>query len=101
MWSASFETILVFSGATMALNTLFSVLGLFILRSKQSTAPEFVQPLYPFPAIIFSAITGATLIFLSLERPSQIMVSIAIIITGGILYWLLQGKSGGKTLPRS
>ena len=32
LWTASFEQILVFSGATMALNTFATVLGLFILR---------------------------------------------------------------------
>ncbi|HSG63072.1 MAG TPA: amino acid permease, partial [Pseudomonadales bacterium] len=62
MWSASFETILVFSGATMALNTLFSVLGLFILRRRNDVAPVFKQPWYPLPALIFTAITSATLI---------------------------------------
>ncbi len=34
LWTASFDQVLVFSGATMALNTFFTVLGLFILRRR-------------------------------------------------------------------
>jgi APA family basic amino acid/polyamine antiporter len=99
MWSASFESILVFSGATMALNTLFSVVGLFVLRRRDKNKPEFVQPLYPLPAIAFSGITTATLIFLCIQRPQQIAVSIAIILSGGIVYWLVTRQKVGKILP--
>lgn len=89
MWSASFESILIFSGATMALNTLFSVVGLFILRHRDKSTPAFQQPYYPIPAIIFSAITLATLVFLTLQRPSQLLVSLAIIVSGALLYALV------------
>jgi APA family basic amino acid/polyamine antiporter len=99
MWSASFESILVFSGATMALNTLFSVVGLFVLRRRDKNKPEFVQPLYPLPAIAFSGITTATLIFLCIQRPQQIAVSLAIILSGGIAYWLVTRQKVGKILP--
>ena len=48
LWTASFEQILVFSGATMALNTFATVLGLFVLRWKR---PHLSRPfrvtLYP------------------------------------------------------
>lgn len=90
MWTASFETILVFSGATMALNTLFSVVGLFILRLKDKKTPSFSQPLYPLPALVFSVITAATLIFLAMQRPAQLLVSLGIVISGAVVYWLLQ-----------
>ncbi len=89
MWSASFESILIFSGATMALNTLFSVVGLFILRHKHQGTPAFKQPYYPFPALIFTAITTATLIFLTLQRPTQLLVSLVIIVSGATLYFLV------------
>ena len=93
MWSASFESILVFSGATMALNTLFSVVGLFILRHKNTQQPAFKQPFYPLPAVIFTTITGATLVFLTLQRPTQLLVSAGIIISGAVLYYLVHPRS--------
>lgn len=102
MWSASFESILVFSGATMALNTLFSVVGLFVLRRRQGEPEgnvEFRQPLYPLPALIFSLITSATLIFLCIQRPLQIAVSLVIILSGAAAYWLVTRQRIGNTLP--
>ncbi len=39
IWSASFESILVFAGFTLGLNTFFTVLGVFILRRTQPTCP--------------------------------------------------------------
>ena len=92
MWTATFESILVFSGATMALNTLFSVVGLFILRRRQPQQPAFMQPWYPLPALLFTAITGATLVFLTMQRPAQIAVSIAIVVSGALLYWYFRPR---------
>jgi len=57
MWSSSFERILVFSGVTMALNTLFAVFGVFILRRRDADnerdSDAFRIPLYPLPPILF------------------------------------------------
>ena len=54
LWTASFEQILVFSGATMALNTFATVLGLFILRWRQPQLPRpFRVTFYPITPLIF------------------------------------------------
>ncbi|MEO1082433.1 MAG: amino acid permease, partial [Pseudomonadota bacterium] len=70
LWSSSFDRILIFSGATMALNTFFTVLGVFVLRWRQ---PELSRPfktwLYPLPPLLFLLITGWTLLYVVLQRP--------------------------------
>lgn len=78
LWTASFESILIFSGATMALNTLFAVIGVFILRHREGdegveSTPFFRVPFYPLPPLLFVALTGGTLIYLTIERPVEIM----------------------------
>lgn len=87
LWSASFERILVFSGATMALNTFFTVLGVFILRRRH---PHLVRPfriwLYPLPPLIFLSITGWTLLYIVLQRPIEALISLAIIASGTVFY---------------
>jgi APA family basic amino acid/polyamine antiporter len=89
LWSSSFESILVFSGATMALNTLFTVLGVFILRWRQ---PELARPyrtwLYPLPPLVFLAITGWTLIYTIVQRPAEAWMGLGIISSGALCYWL-------------
>jgi len=94
LWTASFESILIFSGATMALNTLFAVVGVFILRSRESGPAEssreksaFRVPFYPLPPIIFIAITGWTLLYLVIERPVEILFSVGVIVTGIVGYY--------------
>jgi APA family basic amino acid/polyamine antiporter len=90
MWSSSFERILVFSGATMALNTLFAVFGVFILRrrdtGKERGKEAFRIPLYPLPPILFILITLLTLGYLVIERPVEILFSLSVIVSGSLLY---------------
>ena len=91
MWSSSFEQILVFSGATMALNTLFAVAGVFVLRHKRrhttdQDPEDFRIPLYPLPPLIFIAITLATLIYLVTQRPTEILFSLSLVALGALLY---------------
>jgi APA family basic amino acid/polyamine antiporter len=97
MWSSSFERILVFSGVTMALNTLFAVFGVFILRRrdavKEKDSGAFRIPLYPLPPILFILLTLLTLGYLVIERPVEILFSLGVIISGSLLY-LLACRSG-------
>ena len=87
LWTASFEQILVFSGATMALNTFATVLGLFVLRWKR---PHLSRPFrvtfYPLTPLIFLGITGWTLTYVVIQRPVEALISAAIILTGGVFY---------------
>jgi len=87
LWTASFEQILVFSGATMALNTFATVLGLFILRWQQPHLPRpFRVTFYPITPLIFLSITGWTLTYVVIQRPVEALISAAIILTGGVFY---------------
>ncbi len=89
LWSASFDRILVFAGATMALNTFFTVLGLFVLRWRQPDLPRpFRVVLYPLPPLIFLTITGWTLLYIVLQRPVEALISAGIVASGAVFYWL-------------
>jgi len=87
LWSASFEQILIFAGATMALNTFATVLGLFILRWRQPDLPRpFRVTLYPFTPLVFLTITGWTLIYIVMQRPIEALITGGIVLSGGLLY---------------
>lgn len=89
LWTASFERILVFSGATMALNTFFTVLGVFVLRWRR---PQLARPfrtwLYPLTPLLFLGITGWTLLYIVLQRPVEATISGAIVVSGALFYLL-------------
>jgi APA family basic amino acid/polyamine antiporter len=87
--SASFESILVFAGFTLGLNTFFAVLGVFLLRIRQpQLARPYRIPLYPLPPLIFLGFTGWTLFYILLERPLEGLMGLAIIGSGAIFYQL-------------
>lgn len=87
LWTASFESILVFTGATLALNSLITVMGLFVLRWRQ---PDLKRPYktwaYPLPPLIFMGITGWTLFYIIQNRPEEAQISGAIIMAGAVVY---------------
>lgn len=97
LWSATFESILLFSGATMAINSLFVIIGVFILRRRNDNENNgFKIPLYPLPPIIFITITVVTLVYLTIQNTMEIAFSAAIITSGLLLYALAQKYSNHK-----
>ncbi len=88
--SSTFESVLVFSGFTLALNTFVTVAGVFVLRWRQ---PQLHRPyktfLYPLPPLIFLALTGWTLAFTLLSRPVEGLFSLAIVGTGLVFYFVV------------
>ena len=94
LWSATFESILLFSGATMAINSLFVIFGVFILRRRNAVQEGiFSIPLFPLPPIIFIAITLVTLGYLTIQNTEEIAFSAGTILIGGIGYWIAEKAS--------
>ena len=91
--SSTFESVLIFAGFTMALNTFASVLGLFVLRLRK---PDLVRPyrafLFPLTPLIFLGVTGWTLTFTLLMRPIEVLFSFGVIIVGLIFYYLTSSQ---------
>ena len=92
--SSSFESILVFAGFTLALNSFATVLAIFVLRKMQ---PEIKRPYktfaFPFPPLIYLVLTGWTLYFVLINRPVEVLFSFMIIVSGGILYLISSKKN--------
>jgi APA family basic amino acid/polyamine antiporter len=87
--TASFESILVFAGFTLGVNTFFTVLGIFVLRRRRpDLARPYRTPFYPLPPLIFLAITGWTLAYILKDRPEEGWMGIAIIASGAAFYGL-------------
>ena len=103
--TASFESVLVFSGFIMGINSLLTVMGIFVLRRK-NTLPDIGSDIegagryrtwgYPVTPLIFIAITLWTLIFIFINRPVEAGVGFAMVTVGLIVYFLSERfqKSG-------
>ncbi|MEZ4415613.1 MAG: amino acid permease [Gemmatimonadota bacterium] len=87
--TGSFESILVFAGFTLGLNSFFTVLGVFVLRWRQ---PDLERPYrtwgYPVTPLVYLSLTLWTLAFLLVDRPQEAGLGLAIVASGGLLYRL-------------
>lgn len=96
--TSTFESILVFAGFTLALNSFATVLGVFVLRIRQPDLPRpFRIFAYPLPPIIYLLLTGWTLWFVLMNRPSEGLFGIAV-IASGLLFYAVSARFG-RTLP--
>ncbi len=85
--TSSFESILVFSGMLLALNSFAAVLGLFVLRWRQ---PDLDRPYrvfaYPLTPLVFLTLTGFTLLYVGISRPVEVLFALAITLSGLVFY---------------
>jgi len=93
--TSSFESILVFAGGLLALNSFVTVAGLFVLRLRQ---PELERPYkvfaYPITPSVYLLLTGFTLIFVIYSRPTEALFALAVIVSGLALYFF--AKKGNQ-----
>ena len=89
IFSSTFESVLVFSGFTLALSSFTTVLGIFVLRWQQPDLPRpYKTFLYPLPPLIYLTLTGWTLTFVIISRPVEGLFGLGIIILGLVFYYL-------------
>ncbi len=98
--TSSFESILVFAGFTLALNSFVTVFGVFVLRYRQPALPRPYRTfLYPLPPIIYLSLTGWTLWFVLINRPVEGLFGLAIIASGLIFYVLSRFFRPARAMP--
>jgi len=86
---SSFESILLFAGFTLALNSFVTVAGVFVLRWRQPDLPRPYRTFaYPLTPLIYLVLMGATLGFVLLNRPTEGLFGLGIIASGALFYWL-------------
>lgn len=87
--TSSFESILIFAGFTLALNSFATVLGVFVLRWRR---PDLHRPYrtfaYPLTPLVYLTLTGWTLTFVLLSRPLEGLFGLGVIATGLAFYFL-------------
>ncbi len=94
--SASFESILIFAGFTLSLNSVLTVIGLLVLRRRE---PELVRsfrmPWFPLPAIIYLALMLWSLSYIALHKTQQVYFSAILIVLGFVFYYLTKTMQKG------
>ena len=92
--SSSFQSILIFSGFLLALNSFLAVAGLFVLRVRE---PDLRRPyrvtLFPFTPLVYLALTGWTLVYVVIDRPVEAALASGLILAGIGVYFLVRQKT--------
>ena len=97
--TASFETILVFAGFTLGLNSLLAVGGVFVLRVRE---PHTERPYrvwgFPFTPLVYIGLTLCTLAYIAMDRPAEALMAVPLIASGLVVYliaaWGRRGERG-------
>jgi APA family basic amino acid/polyamine antiporter len=86
--SGSFESILVFSGFVLGINTLFAVLGVFVLRYRKIGGESSYRTFgYPLTPLIYLSITLWTLMYILVNRPLEGLVGLGLLAVGTCVYF--------------
>ena len=87
--TASFESILVFAGFTLALNSFVTVLSVFVLRWRQPLLPRPYRTFaYPLTPLVYLALTGWTLTFVLVNKPVEGVFGLGVIASGLVFYFV-------------
>ncbi len=88
--TSTFESVLVFSGFVMGLNTFFAVAGVFILRARDSESPGYRTWGYPLTPLIFLGLMAWTLVYILLNRPEEGIAGLLIVALGALVYYVTE-----------
>lgn len=86
IFTSSFESVLVFSGFVMGINTFFAVAGVFVLRRRNLPAGPYQTFGYPITPLIYLSLMTWTLLFILINRPQEGLAGLGIIGVGVLLY---------------
>ncbi|XOV89702.1 MAG: APC family permease [Pseudomonadota bacterium] len=84
--TATFESVLVFSGFVMGLNTLFAVAGVFVLRARKQQRSAYRTWGYPVTPLLFMGLMLWTLVYILVTRPIEGLAGLLMITAGALLY---------------
>ncbi|MBM3178704.1 MAG: amino acid permease [Bacteroidetes bacterium] len=85
---SSFKEVIQYISVSLSWFTLLTVVGIFVLRRKQSSSEGFKVPWYPLPPILFVAVTVWMIVYVYLNDPKIIMYSVGTVLVGLMLYFL-------------
>ena len=84
--TSTFESVLVFSGFVMGLNTFFAVGGVFVLRFRRPGLKGYKTFGYPVTPLMFLGLMAWTLVYILLNRPEEGIAGLVVIVVGGLVY---------------
>lgn len=87
--TSSFQSVLIFAGFTVALNSFVTVIGVFVLRIREPLLSRpYKVSFYPLTPLIYLSLTGWTLLYVLIDRPTEALFAIGLIAAGLVAFLL-------------
>ena len=94
VFTVPFDDIIKFTGFTLSVFALLTVLGIFILRAKRMATENTVKAwLYPVSPIIFIALSLWMMTYFAIEQPVIILWFFIVITPAIIIYYITQSTN--------
>ncbi|MCA6433647.1 MAG: APC family permease, partial [Cytophagales bacterium] len=91
---SSFKEIIQYISVSLSIFSMATVLGIFILRSRQTAEKRvYSVPFYPIPPIIFTICTCWMIYYVTENDPWIILYSLATMVPGLIIYYAISKKT--------
>lgn len=99
LWSGSFDAMVTFSGAGMALLAGMVMLSVFPLRRRGVLPGAFKTPLFPLPPLVYLGVLTWMIAYAIGTDPWPTLLSILSILLMWPLFWLLQATVLRRPAP--
>src|SRR5690606_27832476 len=93
LWSGTFDAMLLYAGAGMALLAGLVVLAVFPLRRRGGLPGRFAIPWFPLPPVLYLLALAGTIGFAVHERPQPTLAAVASIALMWPLYRVLARRT--------
>ena len=94
IYVSTFQQVLLYAGFTLNLITALTVSGVFVLRLRE---PDIERPYrtwgYPWPPIIFLAVSGWSLTFMAFNQPWESLAGLLTLVLGLVIYAVDKARS--------
>ncbi len=87
--TGTFEEIISYFFFVVLVFIALTVFGIFVLRRRQSSVPEYSTPGYPVTPIVFLLLVLLMLILLGSGQPKQSFLGVGVVALGVPVYYLL------------
>jgi APA family basic amino acid/polyamine antiporter len=99
LFTSTFEKVITYMGFTLALSSLLTVLGVFVLRWRQPGLPRPYRTWgYPVTPLVYIVITGWMVIYIFEQRPLVSLAGLGTLLLGLLVYFPAARK-GLATTP--
>ena len=86
LFTGTFEQVMIYSGFVLQLFAALAVVGVFVVRRKNTTKKGFRSPLFPLPQIIFLVLSLWVLGYLLFAQPLETGLGLLNLILGFLVY---------------